>query len=448
MSGPLGPLRGMTFDPIKNRYFPTPKGPPPPPSRSSLSPSPPLRRIGDERNGQSSSFNSANAGGGWMSSRPGCFEGRMKRRLDEEEGGEGSTGLRGGRMGGRVRRGMGMGRQRRADAGVPDEQRILSSLELEAEHHSCGCHGEIITSHRSFGEEAYFATTDHGKLVIHNSEGSTSVFSVCAQNLVGIHIDIPRMVTMAIAGGPDPHLHLFKRDPEMLNHVFMTHSELGLKTGDIYGMSSFDDICTLGSAKSLTTINYTDRLTSIHRRLFSDALAVHQTSRDLVFVGQRSGNVALEDLRISSRIQNVVASTQRGKAVVGVKRLSDAAVPWGLAVSGMGDEMLLFDVRFGDRPLRTLQGHVNSFHTVVSMATSQDDRFLFASGSDRRIRCWSTVTGETISPPSAPADGNDLDNPLVRTFNQKISAMSVRDDLGLDVVVRGELMRFGRREYV
>ncbi|KAK8844761.1 hypothetical protein IAR55_006611 [Kwoniella newhampshirensis] len=439
MSGPLGSLPGMTYDPTKNRYFPTPKGPPPP------LPPPPIARD-DSRPGPSSASSSVR----WMSPQPGCFEVRLKRaRMDDVgEGGEGS-GHGNGR--GRGRRGVvgnlrGKSAGRRKYAMIGEEERILSTLELEAEHHSCGCHGEIITSHRSFGEEGYFATTDHGKLVVHNSEGSTSVFSVCAQNLVGIHIDIPRMIMMAIAGGPDPHLHLFKRDPEMLNHVFMTHSELGLKTGDIYGMSSFDDICTLGSAKSLTTINYTSRLTSTHRRLFSDALAVHQTSRDLVFVGQRSGNVALEDLRISSRIQNVVASTQKGKAVVGVKRLNDGAVPWGLAVSGMGDEMLLFDVRFGDRPLRGLKGHVNTFHTVVSMASSPDDRFLFASGSDRRIRCWSTITGEPVRPPPSGDEGNDVENPLVRTFNQKVSAISVREDLGLDVVVRGELMRFGRRE--
>lgn len=34
---------------------------------------------------------------------------------------------------------------------------------------------------KSFGEEAYLATTDHGKLVMHGPEGETVVFYICPQ---------------------------------------------------------------------------------------------------------------------------------------------------------------------------------------------------------------------------------------------------------------------------
>lgn len=44
-----------------------------------------------------------------------------------------------------------------------------------------------------------------------------------------------------------------------------------------------------------------------------------------------------------SRIINRVGGTKKQKAVVGVKRLNDGAVPWGLVVSGLGDEVGLGD---------------------------------------------------------------------------------------------------------
>jgi len=52
----------------------------------------------------------------------------------------------------------------------------------------------------------------------------------------------------AIAGGPEAHVHHFRRDPENLDYVFMQHSELDLPQGDIYSMSSFDDRCVLGES--------------------------------------------------------------------------------------------------------------------------------------------------------------------------------------------------------
>ncbi|KAK6904712.1 hypothetical protein I203_105528 [Kwoniella mangroviensis CBS 8507] len=290
---------------------------------------------------------------------------------------------------------------------------------------------------------------------MHHKNGNTAIFSVCAHNLVGMHCDIPRLTMIAIAGGSEPHLHLFKRDPELLDHVFMTHSELDLHRSEIYGVSSFDDVCTLGGAKCLTTINYSSSLRSFPRRLQSDALAVHQVSRDLVYVGQRSGHVTLEDLRTSPRNSNIVASTMRGKAVVGVKRIQDSAVPWGVVVSGMSHEMLLFDARFGDKPLRTFEGHFNTFHSNVALTTSPDDKTLFSSTSDRRIKAWSVISGDSLMPTNSPAtsslspswDDEPLsdDNPLSKVYEQRVSHLDINDELGLDVVVRGDLYRYGRK---
>lgn len=144
----------------------------------------------------------------------------------------------------------------------------------------------------------------------------------------------------------------------MLEHVFMHHSELDLQQDDIFCMSSGDGVCSLstsgsrypstvepsaecapGGSKSLTTLHYTDGLTTSVRPLPSDALSLHHWRPDLVFAGLRSSAILLQDLRVKPRIPNVVASMKRGKAVIGVKRLSDSAAPWGLVASAMGDEV-------------------------------------------------------------------------------------------------------------
>lgn len=58
-----------------------------------------------------------------------------------------------------------------------------------------------------------------------------------------------------------------------------------------------------------------------------------------MFAGLRSSDVILEDLRVSPKAQHCVGKMQKGKAVVGVRRLKDSAVPWGLLASGMGSEV-------------------------------------------------------------------------------------------------------------
>ena len=93
----------------------------------------------------------------------------------------------------------------------------------------------------------------------------------------------------------------------------------------------------IGSIKSLTSLYYIDRLHMSKRKLPSDALALHHSSPDLIFAGLRSSSVLLEDLRVQSTTPNVVASAADGRAVIGVKRLKDSVVPWGLVVSAMDD---------------------------------------------------------------------------------------------------------------
>jgi WD repeat-containing protein 21A len=68
-------------------------------------------------------------------------------------------------------------------------------------------------------------------------------------------------------------------------------------------------------------------------------LAVHHHDSNLVYAGLRNGVVSLEDLRVEPGGVNRVGHTIKGKAVVGVKRLKDSAVPWGMVVSGLDSEV-------------------------------------------------------------------------------------------------------------
>lgn len=77
-----------------------------------------------------------------------------------------------------------------------------------------------------------------------------------------------------------------------------------------------------------------------YRKLSSDPLSLDfGKSPDLLYVGMRNSSVVCADLRTPWIQPNVVCRVPGGKAVVGVKRLDDAAVPYGLVASAMGHEV-------------------------------------------------------------------------------------------------------------
>lgn len=105
------------------------------------------------------------------------------------------------------------------------------------------------------------------------------------------------------------------------------------------------------------------------------------------------------------------------------------------------------------------------------METTPDDKFLFAAGSDNRLRLYSTTNGTRIQPtssgfatptsqsdPSTPfgdtlhpinfasrAIGPLASNPLSRIYEDNITSIGVRNDTwGLDLVVKGHMYRFNR----
>jgi WD repeat-containing protein 21A len=105
---------------------------------------------------------------------------------------------------------------------------------------------------------------------------------------------------------------------------------------------------------------------------------------------------------------------------------------------------LIYDTRFGSSPLHTLPDHINKFNFPLDLAVTPDSRFLFASGSDRRIGLWSTITGERIHPISEDEPPGPSSNPLKRIFPGLVQKLAVKEDYGLLMGCGAEVMHFGK----
>jgi WD repeat-containing protein 21A len=177
-------------------------------------------------------------------------------------------------------------------------------------------------------------------------------------------------------------------------------------------------------------------ITVRRRKLPSDVLAVHHASRDMVFAGLRSSAIVMEDLRVPSKQPNIVATLPAGKAVTGVQRLRDSAVPFGLAVSGLSHQLMLFDIRFARPPLLEFEGHVNTYHiSSLALTTSPDDSVLIAGGSDCRLRAWSTRTGNRI-------ESRGPEGAFSMSHSYRVQHVDVADDLTIRVATAGDVLCF------
>lgn len=99
----------------------------------------------------------------------------------------------------------------------------------------------------------------------------------------------------------------------------------------------------IGGSRSLTTIcGHRDSLSPIveSRKLPSDPISLDfGKDANLVYAGMRNASVLLTDLRTPCVSSTSICRVPGGKAVVGVKRLDDSAVPFGLVASAMGNEV-------------------------------------------------------------------------------------------------------------
>ncbi|EIW72995.1 hypothetical protein TREMEDRAFT_59155 [Tremella mesenterica DSM 1558] len=320
------------------------------------------------------------------------------------------------------------------------EDKHLRSLRFENKENPVICRDETITSLIVGTKSSYVAATDHGRLIVRRPDKTVGRVTVCSDSIFAVHIDIPRMSTF----------------------------------GDIFCSTMYNGLCSIGMI--LFSPLFGCVLLSCHpfhvfqkglywsnRKMPSDVLAVTHETECITYCGTRSGKVFLCDMRIEDNAPKpVLCQTNDLKAVVGLKRLKDETVPWGLV-------LLIFDTRFAKTPLLQLEGHVNGFLSGLGLTTTPDHRHLLAAGSDRRIRAWSTQTGEQIhpdlssshrSPKCHPTDISDImdlfsdiddfhtadqhqKSPLEKVFDSRVNTLAFgEDDWALNVVLKGEVQRF------
>lgn len=293
------------------------------------------------------------------------------------------------------------------------------------------CPGEGITSLKSYAG-GLCVTTDHGEVILVDRSGERDWQPLCSQPLLGVHFNPARSTVLAVANGNDPHAHSLRHTA----YGALEAGTLDFPQRDLFAMSSFDDVTSLGSVRSVNVLTLGQTLGYARRRLPSDPLALHQASRDVLFAGLRSSAIILEDLRVARQTSSL-ATLPRGKAVTSVQRLKDSAVPFGLLASGLDNQLVLFDARFSRAPLRTFKGHVNTFHTNMAVTTSPDDTVVLAGGSDHRLRAWSTVTGEPIAPAN-----NHRRNVLAMEYRYHIRHVDIDDEWNVRVASAGDVLRF------
>lgn len=381
-AGPLGHLAGMYFDPDRNRYFPLamrnlqlPLCPPATKRKRAVAPPPPSKRtLRLPRRSLPSS-----------SSSPSLSRGAHK----------------------------------------------LASATMQGAMEVAKCPGEGITSLKSYAG-GLCVTTDHGEVILVDRSGERDWQALCSQPLLGVHFNPARSTVLAVANGNDPHAHSLRHTA----YGALEAGTLDFPQRDLFAMSSFDDVTSLGSVRSVNVLTLGQTLGYARRRLPSDPLALHQASRDVLFAGLRSSAIVLEDLRVARQTSSL-ATLPRGKAVTAVKRLSDSAVPFGILAAGLDHQLVLFDARFSRSPLRTFKGHVNVYHTNLAVTTSPDDTVVLAGGSDRRLRAWNTVTGEQIQPAN-----RHRRNVLNMDYRYNVKHVDVDENWNVRVASAGDVLRF------
>ncbi|KIP09668.1 hypothetical protein PHLGIDRAFT_307553 [Phlebiopsis gigantea 11061_1 CR5-6] len=132
----------------------------------------------------------------------------------------------------------------------------------------------------------------------------------------------------------------------------------------------------------------------------SDVLAVYQLE-NVIYTGARNGSIHRFDRRLSSRQKGQELFRNRftrdTRSITHISAINEAQ----MLVSTVKGDLELLDLRFARiaEPVMSFDGHVNSYTTNLGITTSPCSSYVFAAGQDQRIRAWSLLTGELISPP-------------------------------------------------
>ncbi|TFY70959.1 hypothetical protein EVG20_g2042 [Dentipellis fragilis] len=130
----------------------------------------------------------------------------------------------------------------------------------------------------------------------------------------------------------------------------------------------------------------------------SDVLAVHQ-HQTMVYTGSRNGSIHRFDTRERTLsglalLDDIFCKNSNSAIYLNVVN------EWQLVVSTVRGNIELFDLRFprGNRPVMSLHGQRNEHLLDLPHAISPCSKYLFAAGLDSRIRGWSLLTGQPLSP--------------------------------------------------
>ncbi|CAE7116066.1 unnamed protein product [Rhizoctonia solani] len=151
--------------------------------------------------------------------------------------------------------------------------------------------------------------------------------------------------------------------------------------------------------------------------------------QDIVYTGERSGTVRLFDLR-SDSVSTGSPLVKMDSMVTNVELYRS----WEMIAAGAKGDMRSFDLRFmrtepggKTKSLLEFEGHMNTHMNDLGFEVLPSGDFVIAAGIDKRIRAWSTRTGEQVSSPSQGSPHALLDE---REFEDDILAIRASPESG------------------
>ncbi|CAE6415645.1 unnamed protein product [Rhizoctonia solani] len=134
----------------------------------------------------------------------------------------------------------------------------------------------------------------------------------------------------------------------------------------------------------------------------SDVMSLYKKQKDIVYTGERSGTIRLFDLR-SDSVSTGSPLVKMDSMVTNVEVYRD----WEMIVAAAKGDMRSFDMRFmrtepggKTKPLLEFIGHKNTHMHDLGFEVLPSGDFVIAAGIDKRIRAWSTRTGEQVPSPT------------------------------------------------
>ncbi|KAJ9099284.1 hypothetical protein QFC21_004165 [Naganishia friedmannii] len=429
--GPLGILLGMTFDPVRNRYFPTREDEAPPrpaPSSSSL------------RAGFKERLKRGRGGGG----------GGMGR-MTSEQGSSGDKPLK-------EERGAIKGKKPRTKASTEkldtaespscldrNTRRIDRTL-LRATGLELGRMGSIHAVKMEYKLPDWDFDMDvrptGGKSMPRMRRWLWQEINL-GKRITGIRVTNEHYI--ATTFGPRPRivvsqipamLSAFEGTPSAQPSFFQEEEKPTVlweltKVQDAWSMDSVGNAVIVGGNHQIVYAqNIVDPVfRSIRTPGDSDALSVCQININEAIVGLRSSAILHYDFRLPDT-SAVTTRLDLGKSVCGLKYLDrDGGSGRNLIASGYTNQLALFDLRFAKTgPVQRYHEHVNDYRSGLGLAVDPSGTHVFAAGSDHKIRAWSILNGQPVPDMARLLDTQGQRRLLSDSYPSLINGIEITED--------------------